>query len=307
MNVEDVIRTHLQETSSRIPLAPVRLDVVLRGARRKERFHRAAVGVGVAACLAVGAVGVNAVWPEADKGRQLTPPVAPATGTLSETLSEDDARNLMDRFIQRLEAGDVDGSRALLTEGARTRAGNRDEWQDAMGPLRARLSWIPDDAVNVTVTSLSTWLGDRNIATFTAPVEDGSALLHPVAMKVVNGEPLLDLASAQLRHSVSLEPEVPQIFACTPGCDPREMWPEIGDGTTLSVLLGPDEKVADVWFAVGGNAWASKATVTAEGDSFVRAQATFDAADVPPGVNVLVVAIETTDFRLETYGYRVRI
>ncbi|HEY7876559.1 MAG TPA: hypothetical protein VIG64_15705 [Actinomycetota bacterium] len=300
MNTEDVLRRHLHDSSGRIPLRPLQLETVLRRARRHERRRRVTLAVGVAACIAIAAVAVSALWPEADKGRAL-PPVGPAITALTAR----DAHELMTRFIARLDADDVNGSRALLSPGARDRAG--DTWSGAMGPLRAQLDWTSAPDVDVTITTLPTGIGKRYVATFTAPVEDGSALLFPAVIEIVDGEPLLDLASARLRHDISVTPVAPEFFACSPGCDPRDMWPEVSDGSTFFMVLDPADEVAGAWFAVGGDAWVAEASLTPGDESSVSAQATFDAARVEAGTNVFLVAIETRSGSIEVYGYRVRV
>jgi hypothetical protein len=124
-------------------------------------------------------------------------------------------------------------------------------------------------------------------------------------VEIVDGVPLFDLPSATLDYTISLVPEVPELFACAaPACDPRDVWPEIADGTTFSVALTPGEEVRDVWFSIGGNEWVARGEVSEAGDA-VRAQATFDGTGVPEGTHVYLVTIETDDGLLETYGYRV--
>lgn len=304
MNVEDVIRKQLHETSARIPLRPIDLDEVRRTARRGERVRRAVLTVTIAACVGVGAIGVTSLVDSAPKGEKVNVPVGPGAGTLS----GEDAQDLMARFMRRLEARDADGSFELLTPAARARAGGRSEWLDAMEPLRTFLDWTPGADVDTTVTSLSTGIGERHVVTFTAPVQDDTALLQPIVFEVVDGEPLLDLPSITLRRSIMFESLAPQFYACSSAsdCDPRELWPDVSDGDDFSVMLTPGDEVTDVWFSVGGSAWIARASLVDAGDA-VRAEATFEGSEVADGTNVFLVAIETRDGLLETYGFRVDV
>ena len=299
MNLEERVRSELQLAADALPERRHEFAPTLRAGRRSLLWRRAAM---VAAAVAVSALGVMSVASLAPVGESVPPGSTRVPGS---DASEIDAT--ITSFHSLVEEDRVQESWAMLTPGARQRVGTTEDWSAVLRDLRAEIGWIDEADIDLSVTKLPRPVPSTYLATYTAPVRDGSALLEVFAVEEHGSEFLVDI---DLRQDISLLPEVPRFMACSPPCEPEDLWPEVSAGDVFSVVLEPTDassrpKIENVWFAVGAGDWVGRATLTDEDGDVVRAQVKFDPEDVSEGENVFTVSIETVDGMLETYGYRV--
>jgi hypothetical protein len=305
VDIEVFVRARLDDEASRMrPRALDRSKIVVT-ARRRRLIRGALVSTMTVASLGlVASLGV-AVWDDMHpKGRTIVGTLSPASLAELET----EATRTLKSFVRSLAAERVDPSWDLLSSRARLRIGSRDEWDSARRSFASFLRWVPRDDVDVVLAAIPSSSNDRFVATAIAPPSDGAALLQPLALVRDGDSFLIDLASADLSRSVSLEPVYPE-FMSMPACAPPECaeidWEDIHRGDSFSVILTPANEVETVWFSVGSE-WVSEAQIE-RGDSDVVAEATFDGSGVDDGVKVFLVTIENRDGSLVPYGYRVEL
>jgi hypothetical protein len=258
------------------------------------------MSIGAVATAAAISVWGGSLLLEAPVGRTLPP-----SGGAESSFTIDEADRRVEAFVNAIMDENRDGSWAMLTSRSQERIGGQQNWAQTVAELRSEIFWIEADATRLWTTRLPGRDRETFLATFTAPPQDGSALLEVFTLEEDSEELAIDL---KRRYDISFTPEAPVFMACQTPCEPEEQWPTIRAGDTFSFLLERMQEtftttIDDVWFTVGDNDWVGKARLI-EGAKEVRAQVTFEPVHVNPGQNVLTITVETSDGSLETYGYR---
>lgn len=303
MDIDAAAKERFASEAERMQPKHLDLGAVVGRGRRMRATRRMVSAIAVAASLAAILLVGTQLW---EGGRQSGETIPELVAPMAQNAALDaEATETVKRFISALDDPDERRSWELLAPGTQDRIGSMARWAQQRGKVSSFLSWVAAPDVDLVLTRFPPVSGERFVATAVAPPADGRALLQPIPL-VHNGSGfLVELASTDFVHSISLEPLTPRFESgCAgEGCsDGLPEWSQISDGDLFRVALEPGEKVADVWFAVGSE-WIADAELTLS-DGQAIAEATFEAGEVEPGEKVFLVAIRT-DETFEAYGYRV--